>query len=232
MRKLVKATATKAGGRQSNIFIDTTPNIIGHGEEGTVHKKDVFLTRKGRYKKISMVEKIFDRQPHREWLIGPLGKEAEREYAKSLTLENQVKTMKELKDAGCHTTPTFRLLEKNGKKSILMTDFEKKGFEVADLFFNKNPEKIALIDNWSDIKKQVAEDFIRAANKGILLFPDAWIILVRVENGKRYGYPIIRDLGFSGKVFDLQKLPREFAQQSWRTYAEEIQRIESQGRKT
>src|SRR3989338_10440006 len=168
---IIKATASKASGKKSTIFIETKPNIIGYGMEGTVHSRQAYLTHKGRWKKLSVTEKVFNRTPHMEWTLQFQETAVGKEYVRTLTPENQVKTMDRLRKAGCQTIPTFRVVEHRDKKTLLMTDLRKTGCKVTNCFFNKKPESVASIENWQDIKKQITANFDKAIRTGIMLYP-------------------------------------------------------------
>lgn len=182
------AVATKFGGKQTQVRIGnswktTQLNVINarrrSGAEGVIFFRKVTVANKGRRKTLLLVEKQFHSNHPTVFEFNSV----ERQF------EN-LNAMRKIPEIKQHIPPTVRLVERKGKKSLLITDLTENGkylvtsthIRETDRFISPFP-----FSNVSKVYEQIGELEDKLWKNGWQVDRDAFLVQVdkRTMEGKK-----------------------------------------------
>jgi len=186
-------------GRGKGSLAEVSANeFLGRGIQGSVNAVSARIFGGRRSSRVAMAEKTLE--PPASERVASLRERLSEHIIGPREPRDIVEIMHKFKELGMRTVPTFRLAtDEHGREKFMMTDLRKLGEPVLPLWGEVSEHfMLCGVGNYNELKERILSDTEKAAEQGMMLGLDAWL-LVFGEGGKRGAVgPFIADIGFSG----------------------------------
>jgi len=172
------ATSRFVGGRAEHNGHTRWSGGLGKGGHGEAARAKVFVNREGRERFAGFFADKFAKKNE------------------NYPAERDKEILDKLKAAGCNVIPTYRIHIKVSKKSLLTTDLTEGG--KKEVVPSERLSFGTRLKNFPEVIGQMISDIEKAANAGIFLHRDCW--LIQIDPKTRKGKAFIVDVASAREI--------------------------------